>query len=390
MKKGNLLVAHGGGPTAVINASLRGVIEEARTRNDTIDKILGARFGAEGILSDDLFDLSIWSEDEVRRLSDTPASALGSCRRKIGDNDYETVFKCFEKHNIRYFFYNGGNDSMDTCNKISAFADKSGYDINVIGIPKTIDNDLAYTDHSPGYGSAARYAATAAVELAMDASSLPIHVVVKELMGRNAGWIAAAASLFKEEMPCDLLVYLPEVNLSIDKFLTDVKERYNRKRGLLVCVSEGVKNQDGMLYGDTGVRDGFGHVIPGGAAQSLANLILQNTDLKARAEKPGLIGRVSMAHKSIVDHDEAYTAGRFAVRSAALGQSGFMVSIAAERTNGYSSKMELVPLEKVANIEKKFPNEWILPSNNGITEDFHDYCLPLIGATTPRYTTILK
>jgi len=261
--------------------------------------------------------------------------------------------------------------------------------MRVIGIPKTIDNDLALTDHSPGYGSAAKYAAITAAELSMDAASLPIHVVVMELMGRNAGWITAAASLFRESMPSNLLVYLPELPLSHERFLSDVKEHYSRDRGLLVCVSEGVKDEDGRLYGDTGVHDGFGHVIPGGAAQSLVNTILQQTDFKARAEKPGLLGRVSMAHKSIVDHDEALEAGRFAVCSAVGGKSGCMVSISADRSCGYISKMELVPLEDVANVEKRFPIEWILPSGNEVAEQFKEYCLPLIDADTPCFTNIL-
>ena len=388
MLKGNLLIAHGGGPTPVINASLRGAIEEARKYSDAIETVYGAKFGAEGILSDELCDLGVWGDAQLARLSDTPASAIGSCRRKIGDGDYEAVFACIKKHNIRYFFYNGGNDSMDTCNKISLYAQEIGYHMRVIGIPKTIDNDLALTDHSPGYASAAKYAALSAAELSMDAASLPIHVVVMELMGRNAGWITAAASLFKKSMPCDLLVYLPELPLAPERFLDDVRDHYNRKRGLLVCVSEGVKDQNGKLYGDTGVRDGFGHVIPGGAAQSLAGLILQQTNLKARAEKPGLIGRVSMAHKSMIDHNEAYAAGQFAVRSAVEGQSGYMVAISADRTNGYTSEMTLVPLSKVANVEKTFPAEWISPTGNAITAPFAEYCLPLIDASAPCYTNI--
>ena len=387
--KGNLLIAHGGGPTPVINASLRGVLEEAHKSPSIIEKVLGAKFGAEGILTNELCDLGIWGEAEIMRLSDTPASAIGSCRRKIVDDDYEVVFDCLKKNNIRYFLYNGGNDSMDTCHKISSFAEHIGYEMQVIGIPKTIDNDLDHTDHSPGYGSAAKYAAFAAAELSMDAASLPIHVVIMELMGRNAGWITAASTLFMESMPCDLLVYLPELPLSHEKFLNDVKEHYSRKRGLLVCVSEGIKDENGKLYGYTGVYDGFGHVIPGGAAQSLTNLILQQTGLKSRAEKPGLLGRVSQRYKSKVDHDEAYAAGSFAVRSVLEGKSGYMVAIKADRIGGYTSEMELVPLEKVANIEKKFPEEWILPAGNGISSGFNDYCLPLIDARAPIYTSIL-
>ena len=388
MLKGNLLVAHGGGPTPVINASLRGVIEEARKHTGLVENIFGAKFGAEGILSDELINLDIWDAEKLAGLSITPASAIGSCRRKINAEDYEAVFDTLKKHNIRYFFYNGGNDSMDTCSKISTYAMQIDYDMRVIGIPKTIDNDLALTDHSPGYGSAAKYAAIMAAELAMDAASLPIHVVVMELMGRNAGWITAASSLFQESMPCDLLVYLPEIPLTREKFLADIVERYDRRRGLLVCVSEGVKDSSGKFYGDSGVRDGFGHVVPGGAAQNLSNIILSETKIKSRAEKPGLLGRVSMAHKSLIDHDEAHEAGKFAVASAIAGMTGCMVSISADRSGEYKSEMQLVPLDKVANVEKKFPIEWILPSGNGIEKQFKEYCLPLVDACPPRYTNI--
>ena len=385
--KGNMLIAHGGGPTPVINSSLRGAVEQAR-KYDEIETVYAARFGVEGVLRDELVDLGLWDEDCLKRLSFTPASAIGSCRRKLGDSDYPRVLECFEKYNIRYFFYNGGNDSMDTCHKIHRMAAQAGYDLRVIGIPKTIDNDLAQTDHSPGYGSAARYAAMSAVELAMDAAALPIHVVVLEVMGRNAGWITAAASLFSEHMPCEHLIYLPELAFDKQRFLTDVKDAFNKRRGLLVTVSEGIKDAGGKLIGDTGIRDGFGHPVPGGAAQSLAGLIMAETSLRARAEKPGLLGRVSIAHQSPVDRDEAYRAGAFAVESAVGGESGFMVSIRAERSPVYHSEMNLVPLKEVANAEKYFPLEWITQSGNGITPAFREYCLPLIGSERPDYASL--
>ncbi|MCL2367652.1 MAG: diphosphate--fructose-6-phosphate 1-phosphotransferase [Oscillospiraceae bacterium] len=385
--KGNMLIAHGGGPTPVINSSLRGAIEAAREVGE-IETIYGARFGVEGVLGDELIDLALWNATDLERLSFTPASAIGSCRRKLGDSDYPRVLACFEKFNIRYFFYNGGNDSMDTCYKIHKLAQAAGYDLRVIGIPKTIDNDLAETDHSPGYGSAARYAAMSAAELAMDAAALPIHVVVLEAMGRNAGWITAAAALFADKMPCNHLVYLPELVFDRARFLADVQEAFDRRRGLLVTVSEGIKDANGKLIGDTGIKDGFGHPIAGGAAQSLASLILAETDLKARAEKPGLLGRVSIAHQSPIDRDEAYQVGAFAVKSAVGGESGFMVSIQAQRTPAYHSEMRLVPLEKVANAEKCFPLEWINEGGNGIKSAFRDYCLPLIGANCPDFISL--
>ncbi|MDR1586159.1 MAG: 6-phosphofructokinase [Treponema sp.] len=386
---GNMLVAHGGGPTPVINCSLLGALEEAKKHGE-IKKTYGARFGAEGILSGDLMDLGVIPEGEIAKLSDTPASAIGSCRRKLSEADYPRVLECFEKHNIRYFFYNGGNDSMDTCHRINRLALESGYELRIIGIPKTIDNDLAETDHSPGFGSAARYAAISALELAMDAAALPIHVVVMELMGRNAGWVTAASALFSSRMPCEHLVYLPERPLEKKRFLEDVSAAWDKKRGVLVTVSEGLKDPEGRAYGDTGIRDGFGHAIPGGTAQILSDAIITGLKLKSRSEKPGLLGRVSMAHRSPVDRVEAYEAGAFAVKSAVEGKSGFMVAIEASRKPGYSSRMKLAALEKVANVEKTFPEAWINSEGNGVSDDFAAYCLPLIGPEAPQYAYLGK
>ena len=381
---GNMLIAHGGGPTSVINSSLRGAIEKARESRG-IWTVYGARFGVEGMLRDDIADLGIWGAKQLEGLSSTPASALGSCRRKLADGDYPRVLACFEKHNIRAFLYNGGNDSMDTCLKVHQLARRAGYRLNVIGIPKTIDNDLLGTDHCPGYGSAARYAALSAAELAMDAASLPIHVVILEMMGRNAGWITAATALFKDAMPCEQLVYLPESPFDRQCFIREVSDAFDQKRGLLVAVSEGLRDAAGRMIGDTGVTDGFGHIVPGGAAQYLAGLLITETGLKARAEKPGLLGRVSMAYQSPIDRDEAYGAGAFAAMSAMQGQSGYMVAIEAERRPAYQSHMRLVPLEGVANAEKRFPADWIQPESRGVAPDFMEYCLPLIGTRAPDF-----
>ena len=381
---GNILIAHGGGPTPVINSSLQGVIEEAK-KHAAVKSVYGARFGAEGILKGDLIDLGAFPGEVVKKLMATPASALGSCRRKLSGEDYPEVLDCLRKNDIRYFFYNGGNDSMDTCHKISRLAVESNYELNVIGIPKTIDNDLAETDHSPGFASAARYAALSALELSMDAASLPIHVVIMETMGRNAGWISAASALYSGGMPCEHLAYLPEYPLRKDQFLAEVESAWAKKRGLLVTVSEGLKDEDGKAYGDTGIKDGFGHIIPGGAAQCLVDLIVTGLKLKARAEKPGLLGRVNMACVSPIDQREAYEAGAFAVKSAVEGNSGCMVAIEAERQPRYASRMKLVSLEKVANEEKVFPGNWLKKEGNGFTEDFPAYCLPLLGAGKPEY-----
>ena len=313
MLKGNMLIAHGGGPTPVINSSLLGAVREAKAHGE-IETIYGARFGAEGILAGDLIDLGKFSDEDLALLAKTPASALGSCRRKLTDADYPAVLECFKKFNIRYFFYNGGNDSMDTCNKIYNLSVETGYELRVIGIPKTIDNDLDVTDHCPGFGSAAKYAAVSALELAQDAAALPIHVVVMEMMGRNAGWITAASALYADLMPCEHLVYLPEVAFDKEKFLAAVKEKWAKGRGLLVTISEGIHYADGSPVADSGVVDGFGHKVPGGAAQALSDMIMQETGLKSRSEKPGLLGRVSVALMSEVDQREAEEAGACSAR----------------------------------------------------------------------------
>ena len=387
MLKGNMLIAHGGGPTPVINSSLLGAVREAKLHPE-IETIYGARFGAEGILAGDLLDLGQVDRENLALLAKTPASALGSCRRKLTDADYPAVLECFKRFNIRYFFYNGGNDSMDTCNKIYQLATQSGYELRVIGIPKTIDNDLAVTDHCPGFGSAAKYAAVSALEIAQDASALPIHVVVMELMGRNAGWITAASALFADKMPCEHLVYLPEVAFDKTAFLAAVKEKFAKGKGLLVTISEGIHYADGSPVADSGVMDGFGHKVPGGAAQTLCDMIMAETGLKARSEKPGLLGRVSVALMSPVDQREAEEAGAVAVRSAVEGKTGFMVGFQADRTPAYTCKTCLIPLEDVANAEKKFPLGWIGQDGCSIDKAFIDYCLPLLGECDTRFAAI--
>ena len=373
----NILVAHGGGPTAVINTSLQGVVETAR-ENGGFGRILAARFGAEGILKNDLLDLTDVPASTIAKLSHTPASSIGSCRRKLSDPDYPAVIECMKKNDIGVFFYNGGNDSMDTCNKISILAEKEGLDLKVIGIPKTMDNDLAFTDNCPGFGSAARYAAINASELALDANGLPIHVVVLELMGRNAGWVTAASALAARTTNCEVLTYLPEKLVDIDLMLSDIEKAYAKGHGCLVTVSEGLCGLDGNPLADSGIVDGFGHKVPGGVGEFISRQIMQKIGLKSRAEKPGLIGRTSIAYQSEVDRLEAYAVGKKAVETAAAGKTGYMVSIEADRSNGFSFDLGLAPLEKVANVEKKFPLEWI-EGTNRISDEFFSYADPLIG-----------
>ncbi len=379
----NILIAHGGGPTAVINTSLQGAVEAARA-SGKVDKIYAARFGAEGILAGDLLDLTDLPESTVARLSLTPASAIGSCRRKLTDGDYPTVLETLRKFQIGAFFYNGGNDSMDTCSKVYELAKQEGLDLRVVGIPKTMDNDLVLTDHCPGFGSAARYAALSASELALDASALPIHVVVLELMGRDAGWVTAASAMAKRLTRCEVLTYLPEVPVDEEKMLADIEAAYARGNGLLVTVSEGIRGADGKPLADTGMVDGFGHTVPGGTAQHVSDAVLTRLGIKSRAEKPGLLGRASILYASEVDRKEAYAVGREAVNAALAGESGVMVAIEAVRSPEYRSSLTLVPLSEVANAERKFPLEWIT-DGNGIGEEYFDYALPLMGGGWPEY-----
>lgn len=382
----NILVAHGGGPTPVINSSLQGVVEAARA-SGSVDKIYAARFGAEGVLKGDLIDLTDVPAETIARLHNTPGSAIGSCRRKLTDKDYPTVLQTLKRYKIDCFFYNGGNDSMDTCNKINLLAKREGMDLRVIGIPKTIDNDLAMTDHCPGFGSAAKFAALGACELALEASGLPIHVVVMEVMGRNAGWLTAATALASRVTNCEVLTYLPELPIDEEKMLEDIRIAWQKGKGLLVTVSEGVCGLDRKPLASSGIVDGFGHVIPGGTAQYISDRIIQKLGIKSRAEKPGLMGRNDISRVSDVDRDEAYAVGRFALEASLDGESGFMVAINSYRDPTYRYELTLVPLEAVANVEKKFPTEWIV-NGNTIADDFFDYAMPLMMNEAPSYAIL--
>ena len=379
----NILIAHGGGPTVVINSSLQGIIEAAR-ESGQVGRIYAARHGVEGILKDDLIDLTDVPAETVRRLAHTPASAIGSCRRKLGEADYPVILQCLKKHEIGCFFYNGGNDSMDTCQKIHAMALREGLDLRVLGIPKTMDNDLAVTDHCPGFGSAARYAAVNAAELALDAAALPIHVIVLELMGRNAGWVTAASAWASRVTHCEQLVCLPEQPVDEKKLLAAAERRFAKGNGLLICVSEGVCGMDGKPLASTGIVDGFGHTVAGGTAQYLADRLMQELGVKARAEKPGLLGRTSIPYASAVDRREAYEVGSYGLKAALRGESGSMVAIRADRSGAYRSELFLTPLTNVANVEKCFPQKWIT-EDFGISDAFFDYAAPLMDELPRQY-----
>jgi 6-phosphofructokinase 1 len=390
--KGACILAQSGGPTAVINASAYGVISTALA-SEAITKVYGAQHGIKGVLNDILFDMDKEDPQELKLLLNTPSSELGSCRYKMADpdkddTDYKRILEIFKKYDVRYFFYNGGNDSMDTCNKISKYMEKCGYECRVMGVPKTIDNDLFGTDHCPGYGSAAKYIATSMAEIYKDAYVYDTGtIVVVEIMGRHAGWLAGAAALAGISDAAPDLLYLPEVDFDLDRFIDDVSAIYNSKGKCLVAVSEGIHYSDGTFVSEakTSATDGFGHAQLGGLAARLTEIIKQRTGAKVRGIELSLLQRCGAHLASQTDIDEAYSAGKVAVESAVNGITDKMVGFKREYVDGkYVCKTELLPLTIVANAEKKVPREWINEAGNGVNQEFIDYALPLIQGENQR------
>jgi 6-phosphofructokinase 1 len=384
--KGNALLGQSGGPTSVINASAAGVFLEA-LEQENITGVFGAIHGIKGILNEEFYDITKEDKEELLRLRNTPSSAIGSVRYKLKDpkkdtSDYDRLLEVFRKYNIRYFFYNGGNDSMDTCNKISKYFKKAGFDCNVVGVPKTIDNDLNVTDHSPGYGSAAKYVATTLMELYHDATVYDQKMItVVEIMGRNAGWLTAASALAQWKGQGPDLVYLPEKVFDPEQFFEDVKRILNQKGKVIVAVSEGVKNAEGKyipeLYQEL-KKDAFGHAQLGGTAQALANELGNHFDVKIRAIEFSLMQRSAAHLASKVDVMEAFNAGRKAVKAAVSGTTDKMIGFKRVSSNPYKIKYVKIPLQKAANEEQKVPLAWIKEDNTGLTQDYIDYALPLI------------
>ena len=390
--KGACIIGQSGGPTSVINASAYGVIDTA-LKNPNITRVFGAEHGIKGVLNDRLFDMGEEDPAELELLKYTPSSALGSCRYKmkdpdVDDTDYKRILEIFKKYDVRYFFYNGGNDSMDTCNKISKYMQKVGYECRVMGVPKTIDNDLFGTDHCPGYASAAKYIATSCMEVYQDARVYDTGLVcVIEIMGRHAGWLAAAASLATAYGAGPDLVYLPEVDFDMDKFLADVDRIYKEKGNCMVAVSEGIHYADGSFVSEakTSATDGFGHAQLGGLAAMLADAVKQKTGAKVRGIELSLLQRCGAHLASHVDVEEAKMAGRVAVESAVAGNTDKMVAFKCSRVGGkYTCETVLEPLDIVANFEKKVPREWINAAGNGVEQAFIDYALPLIQGEPDR------
>ena len=372
MRRVRAAIGHGGGPTAVLNASLAGVIDACR---DRVDALFGARFGVTGLLADDMADLLAISQWTVRSVARTPGSAIGSSRRSLDDGGYERLLANLRARDVGVLFYTGGNGSMETALEISKRARMIGYGLQVIGIPKTIDNDLLVTNHTPGYASTGYFFACAARDIGMDNRSLPSPICVLETLGRNAGWITAATSLARTA-PDDAphLLYLPERPVSLDQIACDVEAVYRRLGRVVIAVCEGQRDEGGHPFGADVDRAGSGvHELASNLGHTLARLISQKTGLRTRAEKPGLLGRTCGPFTRERDRREAYECGRAAVQAALSGQTDVMVALAVDSTTF------LTPLETVARVERVLPPEWIAPDGNDVTAAFRDYAAPLIG-----------
>lgn len=393
MKK--FLVAQSGGPTSAINATLAGVIEVA-SHSEKVSQVLGAKHGIEGVLNEDFIDVTIQARDSsfLDMLSRTPSSALGSCRYKLktsSDEEFEKIIHIFRKYDIGYFVYIGGNDSMDTVYKLSAYIQRVGItDIKVIGAPKTIDNDLYGIDHCPGFGSAAKYVSTIFSELERELNVYDVnYVLIVEMMGRNAGWLTAAASLAKENSKnLPYLIYLEESEFSFDGFITDIKEALNKSKGILVAVSEGIKDKTGIYISDLGkkeiMRDAFGHSQPGGVGKILETLVKDRIGCKVRSIELSLLQRCAGHLMSKTDIEESMQLGRQATNLALQGESGKMSSLVRVSNAPYIIEYTAIDIAEVANKEKKVPKEWIVP--HGVTKEMIEYLKPLVqGEITSIY-----
>ncbi len=382
---GNVLVGQSGGPTSVINASVAGVIAEA-LNHECIEEIYGTLNGVLGILNEDFIDLAAESQQQIRALKYTPGAALGTCRYKLKKQaDFDRVLEVFKAHNIRYFFYIGGNDSQDTADKISKLAQAQGYELRVIGVPKTIDNDLPITDHTPGYGSVIKYLATTVREIACDSEAMGQGDLVSiiEVMGRSAGWIAAGTALAKrKDHPHDPphLILLPEIPFDQAKVLEDIRRVLKREKFCQIVVAEGLVDANGNYVAADAATDAFGHAKLGGAGDVLGEIVEQNIPgVKVRVAKPGLMQRAAAHTASKTDVDEAYLAGQAAVEAAIAGETDKMVTLLRGDAEAYSVETGLASLSDIANGVKKLPREWINEDGVSMNFQFLRYAQPLIA-----------
>ena len=390
MSEKNLIVGQSGGPTAVINSSLYGVVAEGLSHPDVIGHVYGMVNGIEGFLNGTILDFQeALPGEKLAYLQHTPGAYLGSCRYKLPesleDPVYPALFKKFEEMNIGWFFYIGGNDSMDTVSKLSRYAEKTGSDIRVMGEPKTIDNDLVHTDHTPGYGSAARYVASTVREITLDACVYEKKsVTIVEIMGRHAGWLTAAGALARK-YPGDnpMFIYLPEVPFDVEAFLARVEKALNVNCDVVVCVSEGIRDASGTFiceYDNAVGVDSFGHKMLAGCGKYLEHLVHSRLGVKARSVELNVSQRCGASLLSATDQQEAVAAGRFGVQAALKGETGKMVSFVRHtgEDGSYSMTCGLEDVNEICNAEKTVPAEWITPDGSDVTEDFIRYAAPLI------------
>ena len=389
MVKGNVIVGQSGGPTSVINSSLVGVYQGAKEAG--VEKVYGMRNGIEGLLSRRYVDMDdyIKSNIDIELLKRTPSSFLGTCRYKLPEYEdheatYDLLFEILKELDVKYFFYIGGNDSMDTIKKLSNRAEEIGSEIRFMGVPKTIDNDLAVTDHTPGYGSAAKYIASAMKEIIRDVKTYPSEsITIVEIMGRNAGWLTAASALSRaEDCSGPDLIYLPECEFDYDKFVKKVKEEQEKKKAVVVAVSEGLKTADGKYVCEANksavFEDSFGHKSLGGTALYLADFIGAQTGVKSRGIVFSTLQRCASHIVSRRDITEAFMAGAEAAQAAFRGETGKMIIFIRTSNQPYNITCATYDVNKIANVEKVVPQEWICNDNTYVTDEFLNYCRPLI------------
>jgi 6-phosphofructokinase 1 len=395
MQKRNAFYAQSGGVTAVINASAAGVIETVRAHKDRIGKLYAGRDGIIGALTEDLIDTGKEPARAIAALRHTPGGAFGSCRYKLKGLEenraqYERLIEVFRAHDIGYFFYNGGNDSADTCLKVSQIAGALGYPLTAVHVPKTVDNDLAITDNCPGFGSVAKYVATSMREAAFDVASMArtsTKVFVLEVMGRHAGWITAAVGMASDEAtPIPLVLLFPEVPFDEAKFTAEVERKVRQHGYCCVGVSEGLKNPEGKLMAEAGTRDAFGHAQLGGVGPLIANLVKDRLKLKYHWAVADYLQRAARHLASRTDVEQSYAVGRAAVEMALAGRNAVMPAIVRVSDRPYRWKIEAAPLAKVANAEKMLPRSYITGDGFGITARARAYLAPLIrGEDPPPY-----
>ena len=386
MKSQNAIYAQSGGVTSVINVTASAVIEASR-KSKKINKLYAGKDGIIGILNEDLIDTSLENSSDIKKLMHTPGGAFGSCRHKLKDinqskREYERLIDVFKAHNIGYFFYNGGGDSQDTSNKIAQYTKDAGFPVTCIGIPKTIDNDLPYTDNCPGFGSVAKYIATSTKEAALDVKSMSkssTKVFIFEVMGRHAGWLAASAGLAKSKNnSAPHIILLPEVTFNEKLFLKKVKEVVKKEDYCVIVVSEGAKYKNGKFLADAGTVDSFGHKQLGGVAPRIAEMINNKLGFKYHWAVSDYLQRSARHISSQIDLDHAYAVGKAAVEYASSGENAIMPIIVRKKTKPYSWEIGKVALSKVANIEKKMPRNFISKDGFGITQSCKNYLSPLI------------